>query len=80
MFTHNALPDAKMVESKRNKLEKKATTETYLLILISSSHTTAHITIVVISILAVVTSLPKACRAANTNNPNAIVPALRPLR
>lgn len=38
MFTHNALTDAKMAIWKRSKLEKKATTQIYLLILTSCSH------------------------------------------
>jgi len=38
MFTHNALTDVKMVGSERDKLEKQAPTQIYLLILTPSSH------------------------------------------
>lgn len=38
MLTRNALTDGKMAVLFRNKLEQKAMTETYLLILITCSH------------------------------------------
>jgi len=65
----HALLDEKMAISKRNKLEKLATDNAYLSILISGSHNTVHAFSLLQARCSMITSLVEHCRPANPISP-----------
>lgn len=80
MSTQNALTDGKIVVSKRDKLEKKATTETDLLISMSGSHGTINALSSSWKSWAMLTSLMDLFMAANTISLKTNIPDILPLR